>query len=107
MQSRINRAGVGWWVPWPPDADEPVPGARKAIGSLRNVLQAALELAGTWRVGVASTIGVYGGATAQSPLREDTPLPQPRSSALARKPPPKFDWPPASRTHPLPSRSAI
>lgn len=61
-------------VPWPPGADQPVPGARKAIGSLLNVLQAACD----WqvpRVGVASTIGVYGGATAESPLREDTPLP--------------------------------
>jgi UDP-glucose 4-epimerase len=61
-------------VPWPPGMDQPVPGARKAIGSLLNVLQAACD----WqvpRVGVASTIGVYGGATAESPLREDTPLP--------------------------------
>jgi UDP-glucose 4-epimerase len=67
----IHMAGS---VPWPPGADQPVPGARKAIGSLLNVLQAAQD----WqvpRVGVASTIGVYGGATAQSPLREDTPLP--------------------------------
>jgi UDP-glucose 4-epimerase len=67
----IHMAGS---VPWPPGADQPVPGARKAIGSLLNVLQAAHD----WqvpRVGVASTIGVYGGATAQSPLREDTPLP--------------------------------
>src|SRR5580692_11793380 len=29
-------------VPWPPGADQPVPGARKAIGSLLNVLQAAV-----------------------------------------------------------------
>ena len=61
-------------VPWPPGADQPVPGARKAVGSLLNVLQAACN----WqvpRVGVASTIGVYGGATAEGPLREDTPLP--------------------------------
>jgi UDP-glucose 4-epimerase len=61
-------------VPWPPGADQPVPGARKAIGSLLNVLQAACD----WRVprvGVASTIGVYGGATGESPLREDMPLP--------------------------------
>jgi UDP-glucose 4-epimerase len=67
----IHMAGS---VPWPPGADQPVPGARKAIGSLLNVLQAAHD----WqvpRVGVASTIGVYGGVTAQSPLREDTPLP--------------------------------
>jgi UDP-glucose 4-epimerase len=41
---------------------------------LLNVLQVACE----WqvgRVGIASTIGVYGGAAAQSPLREDVPLP--------------------------------
>jgi UDP-glucose 4-epimerase len=61
-------------VPWPPGADPPVAGARKAVGSLLNVLQAA----GDWkvpRVGIASTIGVYGGTTAESPLREDVPLP--------------------------------
>jgi UDP-glucose 4-epimerase len=61
-------------VPWPPGADSPVPGARKAISSLLNVVQAA----GDWqvpRIGVASTIGVYGGAAACGPLREDTPLP--------------------------------
>ncbi len=61
-------------VPWPPGADQPVPGARKAIDSLLNVLQAADD----WqvpRVGVASTIGVYGGAAAESPLGEDMPLP--------------------------------
>jgi UDP-glucose 4-epimerase len=61
-------------VPWPPGAAEPVDGARTAIGSLLNVLQAACD----WqvpRVGMASTIGVYGGTTAQGPLREDVPLP--------------------------------
>jgi UDP-glucose 4-epimerase len=61
-------------VPWPPGADQPVAGARKAIGSLLNVLQAAAE----WqlpRVGIASTIGVYGGLEAQGRLREDLPLP--------------------------------
>jgi UDP-glucose 4-epimerase len=61
-------------VPWPPGADEPVPGARKAIGSLLNVVQAAAD----WqvrRVGVASTIGVYGGVEAEGLLSEDTPLP--------------------------------
>ena len=50
-------------VPWPPGADEPVDGARKAVGSLLNVVQAAWD----WqvpRVGIASTIGVYGGVTA-------------------------------------------
>src|SRR5215472_10134861 len=61
-------------VPWPPGAQPPVAGAGTAIGSLLNVLQAACD----WqvpRVGLASTIGVYGGATAPSPLREDVPLP--------------------------------
>ena len=61
-------------VPWPPGADQPVAGARKAIGSLLNVLQAACD----WqvrRVGVASTVGVYGGVTADPPYREDMPLP--------------------------------
>jgi UDP-glucose 4-epimerase len=61
-------------VPWPPGADEPVGGARKAVGSLLNVIQAAAE----WqvpRVGMASTAGVYGGVTAEPPYREDLPLP--------------------------------
>jgi UDP-glucose 4-epimerase len=61
-------------VPWPPGADEPVTGARKAVGSLLNVVQAACE----WqvlRVGVASSVGVYGGVTAGPPYREDLPLP--------------------------------
>ena len=61
-------------VPWPPGADEPVAGARKAVGSLFNVVQAA----GEWqvpRVGMASTVGVYGGVTAEPPYREDLPLP--------------------------------
>jgi UDP-glucose 4-epimerase len=61
-------------VPWPPGAEPPVAGARKALGTLLNVLQAACE----WqvhRVGVASTIGVYGGVSTEHPLREDVPLP--------------------------------
>jgi UDP-glucose 4-epimerase len=61
-------------VPWPPGADEPVDGARRAVGSLLNVVQAASE----WqvpRVGIASTVGVYGGMTADPPYREDMPLP--------------------------------
>jgi UDP-glucose 4-epimerase len=61
-------------VPWPPGADEPVDGARKAVGSLLNVVQAARD----WqvpRVGIASTIGLYGGVTARGPRREDEPLP--------------------------------
>jgi UDP-glucose 4-epimerase len=61
-------------VPWPPGAAEPVDGARMAVGSLLNVLQAARD----WqvpRVAIASTIGVYGGVVAEGPLREDVPLP--------------------------------
>jgi UDP-glucose 4-epimerase len=61
-------------APWPPDANEPIEGARKAIDGLLNVLQAARDW-GVERVGVASTIGVYGGVDAKSPLREDLPLP--------------------------------
>ena len=61
-------------VPWPPGADEPVEGARKAIGSLLNVVRAAEEW-GVSRVGVASTIGVYGGVGEEGPRREDMPLP--------------------------------
>ena len=61
-------------MPWPPGAFEPGDGARKAIGSLVNVVEAAR----VWevpRVGVASTIGVYGGVTEPPPYREDMPLP--------------------------------
>ena len=61
-------------VPWPPGAQPPVAGARTAIGSLLNVLQAACD-GQVPRVGIASTIGVYGGVTAPGPLREDVPLP--------------------------------
>jgi UDP-glucose 4-epimerase len=68
-------------VPWPPGADEPVPGARKAVGSLLNVVQAA----GEWqvaRVGIASSVGVYGAAAANSPYREDLPLPMTAGPAI-------------------------
>jgi UDP-glucose 4-epimerase len=61
-------------VPWPPGAYEPIDGARKALESLLNVFQAARD----WevpRVGVASTIGVYGGAAGKPPYREDVALP--------------------------------
>jgi UDP-glucose 4-epimerase len=61
-------------MPWPPSSDQPVEGARKAIGGLLNVFEAARDW-GVERVGVASTIGVYGGVTAEGPLGEDTPLP--------------------------------
>src|SRR5215469_15548168 len=61
-------------VPWPPGMQPPVTGARLAIGSLLNVVQAACD----WqvpRLGIASTIGVYGGITADPPYREDVALP--------------------------------
>lgn len=61
-------------VPWPPGADEPVDGARAAVGSLLNVFRAAGEW-GVRRVSLASTIGVYGGVDADGPLGEDLPLP--------------------------------
>lgn len=61
-------------MPWPPSSDQPVEAARKAIGSLFNVIEAA-QAWDVQRVGVASTIGVYGGITAGGPLREDMPLP--------------------------------
>ncbi|MEW9551666.1 NAD-dependent epimerase/dehydratase family protein [Nonomuraea sp. NPDC050783] len=60
--------------PWPPGADEPVQGARQALTGLLNVFAAATA----WRVsrlGLASTIGVYGGAPGTGPFAEDTPLP--------------------------------
>ncbi|KAF4408544.1 NAD-dependent epimerase/dehydratase family protein [Streptomyces lycii] len=60
-------------MPWPPSPDQPVEAARKAIGGLLNVLQAAQDW-GVRRVGVASTIGVYGAGTG-GPLTEDMPLP--------------------------------
>ena len=61
-------------MPWPPGASEPVDGARKAVDSLLNVIQAASD----WevaRVSSASTIGVYGGVAGNPPYREDMPLP--------------------------------
>ena len=61
-------------MPWPPTPDQPVEAARTALGGLFNIVQAAQEW-GVQRVGVASTIGVYGGLTSEGPLREDMPLP--------------------------------
>jgi UDP-glucose 4-epimerase len=55
-------------------APEPATDAALTIETLLNVLRAAHD----WevpRVGFASTIGVYIGATDKSPLREDVPLP--------------------------------
>jgi UDP-glucose 4-epimerase len=61
-------------MPWPPGASEPVDSARKALGGFFNVVRAAQDW-GVDRVGIASTIGVYGGITDEGPLREDMPLP--------------------------------
>jgi UDP-glucose 4-epimerase len=61
-------------MPWPPSAEQPVEAARRALGGLFNVFEAA-ERWSTDRVGVASTIGVYGGIDADGALREDQPLP--------------------------------
>jgi UDP-glucose 4-epimerase len=68
-------------VPWPPGAFEPVDGARLALRSLLNVVEAAVR----WevpRIGLASTIGVYGGASGGSPLGEDLPLPMTASHVI-------------------------
>lgn len=66
-------------MPWPPDTGQPVEDTRKAIGGLLNVMRAAQEW-GVQRVGVASTIGVYGAGT--GPLTEDTPLPMDSSHLI-------------------------
>ncbi|WP_326601294.1 NAD-dependent epimerase/dehydratase family protein [Streptomyces sp. NBC_01800] len=60
--------------PWPPVPDAPVEATRQALGGLLNIAQAAQEW-GVRRLGVASTIGVYFGATNDGPLREDATLP--------------------------------
>jgi UDP-glucose 4-epimerase len=65
----------------PHDAPEPVEGARHALDGLLNVVHAARA----WdvpRVGVASTIGVYGGIDVTSPVGEDTPLPMTAGHAI-------------------------
>ncbi|MFJ5837488.1 NAD-dependent epimerase/dehydratase family protein [Streptomyces shenzhenensis] len=68
-------------MPWPPSSDQPVEAARKALGGLFNVLQAARDW-GVRRVGVASTIGVYGGVSDEGPLGEDMPLPMASSHVI-------------------------
>src|ERR1700761_575641 len=68
-------------MPWPPSADQPIEATRKALDGLLNVLQAAQDW-GVDRVGVASTIGVYGGVTAEGPLGEDMLLPMTSGHAI-------------------------
>jgi UDP-glucose 4-epimerase len=61
-------------IPWPPNPDAPLDAADRALKSLFNVFKAASE----WqvaRLGLASTIGVYLGSPAESPVSEDVPLP--------------------------------
>ncbi|MGH6654296.1 MAG: NAD-dependent epimerase/dehydratase family protein [Actinocrinis sp.] len=62
--------------PWP-TGEDPIADTRAGISGLLNVLDAARRW-GVSRVGVASTIGVYGGAPGADsgePLGEQTPLP--------------------------------
>jgi nucleoside-diphosphate-sugar epimerase len=61
-------------MPWPATSDQPVEAARQALGGLFNIVEAA-QAWGVARLGIASTIGVYGGLTVEGPLREDMPLP--------------------------------
>ena len=70
---------LGGSVPWPPGADTPIEGARKALDSLLNVLSVAAEL-GVPRVATASAIGVYGGVAEEPPYREDIAAPDDRRS---------------------------
>ncbi|MBP2479000.1 UDP-glucose 4-epimerase [Crossiella equi] len=59
-------------MPWPPTGEAPAAAARRALGGLFNLVEAA-QAWGVRRVGVASTIGVYAGAP--GPLHEEAPLP--------------------------------
>ncbi len=62
--------------PWPATQD-PIADVRAGISGLLNVVEAARSW-GVRRIGVASTIGVYGGAPALEsgePVGEDAPLP--------------------------------
>ncbi|MCZ2821308.1 NAD(P)-dependent oxidoreductase [Modestobacter sp. VKM Ac-2977] len=81
----VHLAGYDAWLPSPGPA---VPAIRKALDGLLNVIEAA-QAWGVRRVGVASTIGVYGGAVVNgNALREDTPVllsaphPIPRSKKI-------------------------
>ena len=60
-------------MPWPLDPSRPVEQARESLGSLFNLVALAQEW-GVRRVGMASTIGVYGGSGATGALREDVPV---------------------------------
>jgi UDP-glucose 4-epimerase len=58
--------------PFPPSGD-PVADLRGGVASLLGILQIAIEL-GVERVGIASSIGVYGGAEVRGLATEDLPL---------------------------------
>jgi UDP-glucose 4-epimerase len=67
-------------MPWPPSPGQPVEQARKALGGLFNIVQAAQDW-GVRRVSMASTIGVYAGiagtgplGAGEGPLTEDMPV---------------------------------
>lgn len=70
--SGVVHLAAGGWQP----SEDPIRDAGSAVAGLLNVLRAAREWRVT-RVGVASTIGVYGGAPLPpgAPAREDVPLP--------------------------------
>ncbi|MDX3088153.1 MULTISPECIES: NAD-dependent epimerase/dehydratase family protein [Streptomyces] len=59
--------------PWPPMPEGAVAATRRSLDGLLNMVQAAEEW-GVRRLGLASTIGVYGGIDHGRPLREDAPL---------------------------------
>jgi UDP-glucose 4-epimerase len=59
--------------PFPPSGDS-VADIRAGVASLLGILQVGIEL-GVDRVGVASSIGVYGGAEVRGSATEDLPLP--------------------------------
>ncbi|MFE1763651.1 NAD-dependent epimerase/dehydratase family protein [Streptomyces angustmyceticus] len=66
----VHLAGPHPWLSVP---SAPVEETRRVLDGLLNVVQAAQEW-GVRRLGVASTIGVYFGATNDGPLDGDTPL---------------------------------
>jgi UDP-glucose 4-epimerase len=59
--------------PWQPAPEAAVEATRRSLDGLLNIVQAAQEW-GVRRLGLASTIGVYGGIPHDRPLREDAPL---------------------------------
>lgn len=68
-------------APWPPSAQPPVDAARTAVTTLLNVFEAAIRW-GVPRIGLASTIGVYGGVAGSPPYGEGVPLSLSASHAI-------------------------